>query len=102
MNRPHLTTLRRAVLIALDGISAEGFRAARTPRLDALLAEGALSLSTRCAMPSVTLPNRTSHLTGSGPEQHGATDNAWTMEKHLFRVEQPLCWTGEVPESVFK
>lgn len=75
---------RRVVLIALDGISAEGFRAARTPRLDALLAEGALSLSTRCAMPSVTLPNWTSHLTGSGPEQHGVTDNAWTVEKHVL------------------
>lgn len=75
---------RRIVLIALDGISVEGFRKARTPRLDALLAEGALSLSTRCAMPSVTLPNWTSHLTGSGPEQHGVTDNAWTVEKHVL------------------
>ena len=33
-------------------------------------------------MPSVTLPNWTSHLTGSGPEQHGVTANNWTLEKH--------------------
>lgn len=30
-------------------------------------------------MSSVTLPNWTSHLTGSGPEQHGVVDNAWTL-----------------------
>ena len=29
-------------------------------------------------MPSVTLPNWTSHLTGSGPEQHGVFNNNWT------------------------
>lgn len=73
---------KRVILIALDGISLAGFEQARTPCIDSLLAEGALSLSTRVAMPSVTLPNWTSHLTGSGPEQHGVTDNAWTVEKH--------------------
>ena len=32
-------------------------------------------------MPSVTLPNWTSHLTGSGPEQHGVVDNSWEISK---------------------
>ena len=32
-------------------------------------------------MPSVTLPNWTSHLTGSGPELHGVVDNSWTIDK---------------------
>ena len=62
---------KRVVLISLDGICVEGFLKARTPNLDALLADGSLSLDTRVVMPSVTLPNWTSHLTGSGPEQHG-------------------------------
>ena len=57
------------IMIALDGISVEGFQKAATPNLDALLKQGALSLTTRVVMPSVTLPNWTSHLTGSGPEQ---------------------------------
>jgi len=35
-------------------------------------------------MPSITLPNWTSHLTGSGPEEHGITSNDWTMEKHAL------------------
>ena len=59
---------KRVVLISLDGICVEGFLKARTPNLDALLADGSLSLDTRVVMPSVTLPNWTSHLTGSGPE----------------------------------
>ncbi|EGF50374.1 alkaline phosphatase family protein [Bacteroides fluxus] len=70
---------KRVVLISLDGISVAGFRQANTPRLDELLAQGVLSLQTRVVMPSVTLPNWTSHLTGSGPEQHGVVNNNWTL-----------------------
>ena len=72
------------VLIALDGISVEGFQKANTPNLDALLKEGVLSIQTRVVMPSVTLPNWTSHLTGSGPEQHGIVDNGWEINKKKF------------------
>ena len=43
-------------------LKAEGFKAANT-YLDRLLAEGTYSLTTRPVMPSVTLPNWTSHLT---------------------------------------
>ena len=35
---------KRVVLISLDGICVEGFLKARTPNLDALLADGSLSL----------------------------------------------------------
>lgn len=75
---------KRVVMIALDGISVEGFRKAHTPHLDALMDEGALSLTTRVVMPSVTLPNWTSHLTGSGPEQHGVVNNDWLLNKHTL------------------
>ncbi len=76
-----ISPTRRVVLIGLDGICVAGFQEARTPHLDAWLSEGVLSLQTRVVMPSVTLPNWTSHLTGSGPEQHGVTDNNWTLAK---------------------
>lgn len=75
---------KRVVMIALDGISISGFTTAHTPNLDMLLSKGALSLTTRVVMPSVTLPNWTSHLTGSGPEQHGVTDNGWEINKKGF------------------
>lgn len=75
---------KRVLLIGLDGICVEGLRKARTPRIDGLLAEGVASMSTRVVMPSVTLPNWTSHLTGSGPEQHGVVDNSWTKDKFVL------------------
>lgn len=37
---------------------------------------------------SVTLPNWTSHLTGSGPEQHGVTDNKWLLENHVLAPQE--------------
>lgn len=91
---------KRIVLISLDGISVEGFKQAKTPNLDSLLANGVLSLNTRVVMPSVTLPNWTSHLTGSGPEQHGVVDNSWEINKFkLPAVETDV--DGYYP-SVFK
>jgi predicted AlkP superfamily pyrophosphatase or phosphodiesterase len=72
------------LILGLDGFSAEGFKAAKHPNLDRMIADGVLSLTTRPVMPSITLPNWTSHLTGSGPEEHGITSNDWTLEKHTL------------------
>ncbi|RYG20867.1 MAG: nucleotide pyrophosphatase [Chitinophagaceae bacterium] len=74
----------RVLIIGLDGLSTEGFKAAKHPNLDKMIAEGMLSLTTRPVMPSVTMPNWTSHLTGSGPEEHGVTSNDWTVAKHTL------------------
>lgn len=71
---------KRVVLISLDGITVDGLSQANTPNIDALLTQGVLSVETRVQMPSVTLPNWTCHLTGSGPEQHGVTNNNWTLK----------------------
>lgn len=73
---------QRVVVLGLDGFSSEGFNKAKHPNIDKLIAGGVFSLTTRPVMPSVTLPNWTSHLTGSGPEEHGVTSNAWTLQKH--------------------
>ncbi|MEG2330933.1 MAG: alkaline phosphatase [Bacteroides sp.] len=96
----HARKAKRVVLIALDGISVEGFQKAQTPCLDALLAQGALSLDTRVVMPSVTLPNWTSHLTGSGPEQHGVFNNDWLLNKSAYPLTEKDA-KGYYP-SVFK
>lgn len=91
---------KRVVLFALDGVSVEGYLQAETPNLDRLMAEGSISLDTRVVMPSVTLPNWTSHLSGSGPEQHGVVDNGWKMDNiKLPAIE--LDQDGYYP-SVFK
>ena len=77
---------KRVVIIGLDGFSTDGFKTARHPNLDKMIAEGVLSLTTRPVMPSVTLPNWTSHLTGSGPEEHGVTANNWTVSNHPLQA----------------
>ena len=74
----------RVLILGLDGFSAEGFKVAKHPNLDRMIADGVLSLTNRPVMPSITLPNWTSHLTGSGPEEHGITSNDWTLEKHTL------------------
>lgn len=73
---------KRVLVIGLDGFSSEGFKTAKHPNIDKLFADGVVSLTTRPVMPSVTLPNWTSHFTGSGPEEHGITGNDWTLDKH--------------------
>lgn len=47
---------QKVVIIGLDGFSAEGYKAAKHPNIDKLVADGVLSLTTRPVMPSVTLP----------------------------------------------
>ena len=79
---PHSLYAQKVVIIGLDGISSEGFKASKHPNIDKLFADGVLSLTTRPVMPSVTLPNWTSHLTGSGPEEHGVVNNKWTLQNH--------------------
>ena len=90
----------RVIVIALDGISIEGYNTAKHPNLDRIANNGALSLQTRVVMPSVTLPNFTSLLTGSGPEQHGVVNNNWFLDDHeLPPVEKDS--KGYFP-SIFK
>lgn len=73
---------QRVVIIGFDGFSAQGYQQIRHPNIDKMVEQGVLSLTTRPVMPSVTLPNWTSHLSGSGPEEHGVTNNSWTLENH--------------------
>lgn len=73
---------KRIILIGIDGMGIEGFQKARTPNLDELLSIGAISISTRAVMPTVSGPNWSSHLLGAGPEQHGITNNGWTVDNY--------------------
>jgi predicted AlkP superfamily pyrophosphatase or phosphodiesterase len=77
-------TNKSVVIIGIDGLSVEGYQKSKHPNLDALMNEGILSLNTRAVMPSVTLPNWTSHLTSGGPEQHGVTSNSWRNDNQEF------------------
>ena len=91
---------KRVIIMTFDGIRVDGLLQAHTPNIDKLMDEGSVSLTTRDVMPSVTLPNYTSHLTGAGPEVHGVADNSWTVNKYKLQpVESDA--DGYFP-SVFK
>ncbi len=77
---------QRIVIIGLDGLSSEGFRGSKHPNIDTLFAKGLSTLISRPVLPSVTLPNWTSHLTGQGPEEHGITANNWTLANHPLQA----------------
>ena len=91
---------KRVIIMTFDGIRVDGLLQANTPNIDKLIDGGSVSFTTRDVMPSVTLPNYTSHLTGAGPEVHGVADNGWTLKKYnLPPVETDA--DGYFP-SVFK
>ena len=91
---------KRVLVIAFDGIRVDGLAQAKTPNIDALIARGSASMQTRDVMPSITLPNFTSILTGAGPEVHGVDRNDWKpQEFRLPAVETDA--DGYFP-SVFK
>tara|TARA_R110001592_G_scaffold148471_3_gene373428 strand:- start:128421 stop:129248 length:828 start_codon:yes stop_codon:yes gene_type:complete len=87
-------------MLGIDGFSLEGYQKAKTPNIDALFADGVISTSTRTVMPSVTMPNWTSHLTSGGPEQHGVFGNGWEKEEHTI-PPQEMDEEGYYP-SIFK
>ena len=73
---------KRVLIITFDGIRVDALQQAHTPNIDALIAAGSASMETRDVMPSVTLPNYTSHLSGAGPEVHGVVDNSWKIDDY--------------------
>ena len=91
---------KRVIIMTFDGIRVDGLLQAYTPNIDKLIDAGAVSYTTRDVMPSITLPNYTSHLCGAGPEVHGVADNGWKVDKFkLEAVERDA--DGYFP-SVFK
>ena len=71
---------KHVLIIGLDGLCSEGVHTAQTPHIDQLMAESQYTFTARNVIPSMTLPNWTSHLTASGPERHGVLNNKWTRE----------------------
>ena len=73
---------KRVIIFTFDGIRPDGLAQAKTPNIDALIAGGSASFTTRDVMPSITMPNYTSHLCGAGPEVHGVVNNDWKLDNH--------------------
>ena len=84
-SKKKLRKAKRVIIMTFDGIRVDGLAQAKTPNIDSLIASGATSYATRDVMPSITLPNYTSHLTGAGPEVHGVATNGWKVDD--FKLE---------------
>lgn len=98
--RQNKISAERVILIGIDGVGSLDLQMAVTPNLDSMIRRGALSLTTRAVMPTVSGPNWSSHLLGAGPEQHGITCNGWTVGNHT--VEATITDDDGYFPSVFK
>ncbi len=65
------TSPPRVLLIIVDGLRADAVTAHWTPYLSFLMSRGAYALNAHATMPSVTIANITSMLTGQTPGAHG-------------------------------
>ena len=59
------------MIISIDGLRPDAWEAASTPGLDALRTAGAYSAAVQAVLPSVTLVNHASMLSGMVPDKHG-------------------------------
>ncbi|UCE20822.1 MAG: alkaline phosphatase family protein, partial [Candidatus Aminicenantes bacterium] len=77
---------KRVILIGIDGMGIDAFQYARTPHLNALAENGAISLKARGVMPTVSTPIWGSILTGASPEQHWMTSNSWRKDNYSIEA----------------
>lgn len=68
---------KRVLLIGVDGCRPDSLLAANTPVIDALIAGGAYTDSSRAQDPTLSGPNWASMLTGVTPAKHGVIDNTF-------------------------
>lgn len=81
----------RVILISIDGLRPDAIDAADTPNLDSLIATGAYSPLATCDIPTATLPNHTTMLTGLTVTQHGVRFNVEVPGKIEFRTLHDEC-----------
>lgn len=93
---PEPTATRHVVLVGLDGLRADSFVAAETPRLDAVMAEGAFTLEAVSSTGQATSsgPAWSSILTGVWADKHGVQNNTFDGRRYdeypsfLIRIKQ--------------
>ncbi|MBL8880137.1 MAG: alkaline phosphatase family protein [Phycisphaerales bacterium] len=74
----------RVVLISVDGLRPDAISPEWAPHLSWLLDSGASPTTAINDLPSATLPNHTSMLTGLPASQHGVIEN-WNLPGHIAR-----------------
>lgn len=75
-----------AVLVSLDGLRPDALEQARTPHLDSLRNRGVYSDSARAVVPSATLINHASMVSGVGPARLKIDWNEWDASRGRISV----------------
>jgi hypothetical protein len=75
---------QHVILIGLDGFGAKALQLAETPQFNKMIANGAVSVTTRSVRPTSSGPNWTSMLTATIPLHHGVTNNNWSKESYTI------------------
>mgnify|MGYP003109565738 CR=1 FL=1 len=92
--------VHHVIFVGVDGMSPDGVRKARTPVMDAMIAEGASTMHARSVLPTSSSPNWASMLTGVGPSQHGVTSNNWRVGEFTFPTA--VSGSGNFFPSIFQ
>lgn len=76
----------RLILISCDGLRADAITDATAPRMRELMSSGVSAREALCDLPSITLPNHTSMLTGLTAKRHGVLANTDLPGKVQFET----------------
>ena len=68
-------SVKRVLVIGIDGVRADILAEATTPVMDSLIAAGAFTTSARNVLPTISGPNWSSMMTGVIPDKHGVHSN---------------------------
>ena len=80
------SAVKRVVIISLDGGKPAVMRVSRMPHLEGMLKHSASTMKAQAVIPSITLVNHTSMLTGVKPAKHKITWNEWEPQKGMVPV----------------
>ena len=78
--------VKRVVIVSLDGGKPAVMRVSRMPHLEGMLKHSAYTMKAQAVIPSITLVNHTSMLTGVKPAKHKISWNEWEPAKGLVPV----------------
>ncbi len=84
--------INHVVIISIDGLRPDALEQADTPILDGLRTQGAYSPAAQAVLPSVTLVNHASMLSGMSPAKHGIYWNS--NDPDLGKIKGPTLFSA--------
>lgn len=86
-HQPRPMDVKRVLIISLDGAKPTVIRQSRMPHLEGMLKRAAYTFKAQAVIPTITLVNHTSMLTGMIPAKHKITWNEWIPARGIVTVQ---------------